>query len=235
MKRQRLRSAIGYVRVSTSDQAEDGVSLHVQRERIAAYAAAHGLGLAEVFADEGLSAKRGSKRPGLEKAMREVCKTRGLLIVFSLSRFARSTHDAIVLVERLEKCQADLASITESIDTTSAMGRFVFRLFASLGELERDQVSERTRAAMQHQRQRGRRISGRVPYGYDLRDDGQLVRNRREQRHLQKIVRWRMEGLSMRAIAERLNAKGIPAKQGGQWVVSGVQSVLRRASRDATG
>src|SRR5688572_19829638 len=153
-------AGVGYVRVSTSDQAVDGVSLDAQREKVVRYCELHGLELLETFADEGISGKRADNRPGLRSALELVCKQRGVLVVYSLSRLARSTRDCIHLAERLEKCGADVASITEKLDTTSSMGRFFFTLMAALGQLERDQVAERTVAAMAHLRRQQRRISG---------------------------------------------------------------------------
>lgn len=115
--------AVGYVRVSTKDQAADGVSLAQQRDRINQYAALHELRLAKVCADEGLSGKRADNRPGLQAALDTVMRHRGVLVVYSLSRLARSTHDAIDLVGRLERGGADLASITEKLPALRS-GRF---------------------------------------------------------------------------------------------------------------
>lgn len=224
--------AIGYVRVSTEEQATEGVSLKAQREKIAAYAALHGLALGKVFADEGLSAKRADNRPGLQDALTAVCKAKGVLVVYSLTRLARSTRDAIDIAERIDGCGADLASITEKIDTTSSMGRFFFRLMASLGELERDQVSERTITAMAHLRGEGKRISRIIPFGFDLGADGEtLEENREETKALRRMVEWQAQGVSLRGIAARLEAKGVRPKQGGHWYASSVRAVLWSTER----
>lgn len=221
--------AVGYVRVSTAGQAAEGVSLEAQRAAIERYAELHGLQLARIDADEGISAKQASNRPGLNKALAAVCRAKGVLVIHSLTRLARSTADAIAITGRLDRAGADLASISEKLDTTSAMGRFVFRLMASLGELEREQVSERTIAAMAHCRKQGKRISGRLPYGYVLGDDCvSLIEDAREQAVLADLRRWRSSGLSYPAIADRLNAEGIPAKLGGRWLPPSVRSVLLR-------
>lgn len=92
-------------------------------------------------------------------------------MVHSLSRLARSTRDAIGIAEALGAAGADLVSITEKIDTTTGMGRFFFTTIAALAQLERDQISERTKAALAHKRAKGERVSGRIPYGYKLAED----------------------------------------------------------------
>jgi DNA invertase Pin-like site-specific DNA recombinase len=90
--------------------------------------------------------------------------------------------DAIVISERIEKSGADLVSLSERIDTTTAAGKMVFRMLAVLSEFEADLVAERTKGALGHLRNQGKRISGRIPFGFDLSPDGEtLSLNTREQ------------------------------------------------------
>lgn len=227
---QNHRTAIGYIRVSTTGQAEEGVSLDDQRERIAAYCTAHGYQLAGIEADEGISGKRADNRPALQRALDRVCKAKGVLVVVKLDRFARSTRDAITLADRIDACGADLASITERIDTASAQGRFVFRLFASLGEMEAEQTAERTRAALAHKRRKGERISRHIPVGFDLADDGRtLTINAREQAAIERMRQLRADGLGYHRIAGALDAEGIKPKRAERWSAATVRNVLIRA------
>jgi site-specific DNA recombinase len=222
---------IAYIRVSTSFQATEGVSLEAQRARIAAWAAAHGGALAEgdVFVDAGLSGKRADNRPALRSALEAVCSARGVLVVYSLSRLARSTKDTIAIAERLDRGGANLVSLSERIDTTSASGKMLFRLLAVLAEFERDLVSERTLTAMAHKRAKSERI-GQVPYGWRLGPDGvALVPDEAELEALALARRLRSEGLTQRAIAGELTRAGIPTKNGGtHWSHSSVGEILRR-------
>ena len=227
--------AIGYIRVSTTEQATEGVSLADQREKIQAYCELHDLQLQGIHHDNGISGKRLSNRAGVQAALKAVCHCKGVLVVYSLTRLARSTRDCIEIVDSLDKCGADLASISEKIDTTSSMGRFFFRLMASLGELERDQVSERTKSAMAYKRSQGERISGHIPFGFDLAADSvKLKRNQREQRVISRIVKLRNDGLTYRAIAADLNGRDIPAKAGGQWFANPIMDICKREIKLAT-
>jgi len=227
-----MNSAIGYVRVSTERQASEGVSLEAQKERIAAWCLANDYNLVDVFIDAGISGKRADNRPALQEAIEAVTRSGGVLVVYSLSRLARSTKDTLQIAERLERSNADLVSLSERIDTTSAAGKMVFRMLAVLAEFERDLVSERTREAMAHKRRLGQRISGRLRFGWDLEADGiSLVENPEEQRILELIGELKESGESLRAIAAELTRRGIPTKEGrAEWQHSSVAGILSRAA-----
>lgn len=225
-----MQTAIGYVRVSTDGQATDGVSLDAQRERISAWCLGNGFTLADVFVDAGLSGGRSDNRPGLQSALDAVCKSKGVLVVYSLSRLARSTKDTIQIGERLDKASADLVSLSERIDTTSAAGKMMFRMLAVLAEFERDQISERTTTAMKFKAAQGQRI-GKVPFGFDLGTDGvTLVPNPLEQETLSVIKDLRAKGKSLRRIAAELERRKLPTKEGKPWTHSTIQRIVSRAA-----
>ena len=134
-------NAIGYIRVSTTGQAEDGVSLEMQETKLCAWAELNGYEMLVVHQDAGLSGSRASNRPALQKAITDACAQSIPLVVYSLSRLARSTSDALSISEKLSAAGADLVSLSEKIDTTSAAGKMVFRMMAVLAEFERDQIA----------------------------------------------------------------------------------------------
>lgn len=216
--------AVGYTRVSSEGQAKDGVSLDAQRSRIEAWCHANGYELAAVHVDAGLSGGRADNRPALQAALAEACKQKAVLVVYSLSRLARSTTDAIAISERLSKSGADLASLSERIDTTSASGKMVFRMLAVLAEFERDQVAERTRSALAHLRNQGKRISGRIPFGYSLAANGvDLIPDASEREAIRLMQELRMQGYSLRRIATALTNRGIQTKTGTSWSAEAIR------------
>ena len=164
-KTNRSRRAHGYVRVSTTDQAEFGVSLDAQTEKIRAWCLTNGYELARVHVDRGLSGGRSDNRPALLDALRSLREGESL-VVYSLSRLARSTKDTLAIAETLDRRGADLVSLSERIDTTSSTGKMVFRMLSVLSEFERDVISERTSMAMKHLRATGKYTGGFQPYGY---------------------------------------------------------------------
>ena len=224
-----MKTAVAYVRVSTEDQATEGVSIEAQQAKLAAWCLVNDCELLATHIDAGLSGGRADNRPGLQAAIDQACKSGSVLVVYSLSRLARSTKDTIAIGEQLDKAGADLVSLSEKIDTTSAAGKMVFRMLAVMAEFERDQVSERTSMAMAHKKAKGERV-GTIPYGYNLAADGvNLERNEAEQAVIAMIGELRGRGLSYRAIAAELTAAKILTKAGeAKWSHTTVKSICDR-------
>ena len=147
-------TAVGYVRVSTDEQARDGVSLEAQQARIRAYAEAKDLKLAEILCDEGRSGKN-LKRPALQELLARCERGEvGAVIVLKLDRLTRRTRHLLSLVEDLFLANdIELHSVGESLDTSTPHGRFVLTLFGGLAQMERELIAERTRTALAYKRQ----------------------------------------------------------------------------------
>lgn len=223
-----MKRVFGYVRVSTEGQATDGVSLEAQTAKIQAWAMANDSEIAGIWIDAGLSGKRADNRPELQAALDACCSEGGLLVVYSLSRLARSTADTLEIAGRLEAAGADLVSLSERIDTSSAAGKMLFRLLAVLAEFERDLVSERTKAALSHKRSKGER-TGEVPFGFRLAADGvRLERDDNESRIIELIQSLREQGLSYAAIAAELDAAGMAPKKAAKWNAMTVRNIVLR-------
>ena len=224
--------AIGYIRVSTLGQVEDGVSLDAQEAKVRAWADLNGADEVVTFRDEGISGKRSDNRPGLQAALTMVGKG-DALIVYSLSRLSRSTKDTLTLADILLKKEADLVSLSEKIDTTTAAGKMVFRMLAVLSEFERDQISDRTCFALAHKRANGEKTGGDVPFGYRVRA-GKLYRNAEEQGAIRRIVELAGKGLSLRDICRDLEAAGVARKRGSlSWHPVTVQRVIEKERKAA--
>lgn len=210
-----MKRTIGYLRVSTEGQAKDGISLEMQEQKVSAYCALHDWTLSEVISDEGYSAKSLS-RPGMQRLLAMVNAGEiGTVVVYKLDRLSRRTRDVLDLVERLERAGVALHSIQESLDTKSAIGRFVLRTLASLAEMERDLIVERTKDAMQHLKAQGK-VYSRPRFA-----DREVIAWLRDER---------AAGRSYDELAELLTAKGIETARGGKWQGSTVRKILRQAA-----
>ena len=221
--------AVGYIRVSTDKQADHGVSLDAQAEKIRAMATVQGVDLIEVIVDGGESAKT-LHRPGMDKLLALVdAKRVQTVIVAKLDRLTRSVRDLGDLLDRFQRKGVSLCSVGESLDTATAAGRLVLNVMASVSQWEREAIGERTREALRHKRAQGQR-AGNVPFGFGLADDGKtLVLDQDEQQTLEIIRDCRAARLPLRDIADELNRLGRSTRAGSPWRHQYVASLLRAA------
>jgi len=203
---------VGYIRVSTEDQAREGVSLAAQRAKIDAYALVKDWRVVEVIQDD-LTAKH-LRRRGVQRLLALVARRQvGAVIVYKLDRLTRSVKDLNSLVERFDKKGVALVSLQESLDATTASGRLMMNLLASVSQWEREVIGERTRDAMQHLK-----ASGRV-YSLPVFDDAAT---------LGQIHTRRAQGATLQEIADELTAAGVPTVRGGVWAPATIMGILRR-------
>ena len=221
----RPKTVVGYVRVSSEEQAAEGVSLAAQEERLRAYAVATGREIAEIVSDAGVSAKS-LHRPGLQRILEGVRQGEiGAVIVLKLDRLTRSVRDLGELLELFAGAQADLVSVSESLDTSSAAGRMVTNMLGVVAQWEREVIAERTSFALAHKR-RKREAYGHEPFGY-RREGAKLVPVPEHISALSRMKRMHVEGASLREIANWLTAQQIPPRQGGRaWYAASVARVL---------
>lgn len=218
--------ALGYVRVSSEEQAKEGVSLEAQKAKIKLYAELKDLDLIGIVEDAGISAKN-LKRPGVQRVL-EMARNKEVdaVIILKLDRIFRNTVDALQTSAELDKWGVALHSIQENLDTKSAMGKFFFTLTAALAEMERNIVSERTEMALQHKKSKNERV-GHIPFGFHLADDGiHLEEDENEQWILREIKILKDQGLSLRKIADELNNREIQ-NRGGIWNHVSVKRVAK--------
>lgn len=219
---------IAYVRVSTRDQADHGVSLDAQRAKVEAYASLYELDLIEVIVDGGHSAKT-LDRPGLRRALQALREGNAeALLVVKLDRLTRSVRDLGDLVETyFAPGKAALLSVSEQIDTRTAGGRLVLNVLASVSQWEREVISERTSTALRHKRSKGQKTGGHAPYGFDV-VNGRLEPNAREQATIALVRQLAESGLSQRAIVAQLAVRGIGARNGKAFQKTQIARMLER-------
>ena len=222
-------TAVGYIRVSTAQQADEGHSIDAQRSKIDQYASLYDLDIVDVFCDEGASGKT-MDRPGLHNALNAVEEGKAdAVVVVKLDRLTRSVADLNVLLERYfaEDAAASLVSVSEQINTDSAAGRLVLNVLMSVSQWEREVISERTSEALQHMKRQGKR-TGSIPYGYRLAEDGvHLVEDEAEQDIVEAVVTYRESGLSYRKIAARLADRGFTNRKGRRFNPATVGRIIK--------
>jgi DNA invertase Pin-like site-specific DNA recombinase len=224
---------VGYIRVSTEEQAREGVSLAAQRERLTAYAVALDLELVTIYEDAGISAKT-LERPGLTAALADLDAGRAEgLVVYKLDRLTRDLGDWSALLRRyfVERCA--LLSVSESMDTRSAAGRLQLNILMTVAAWEREIIGERTAEALRHLKAQGVRIGGvglglrRLP---DTDADGHrlVAEDPDAVATVQRIRELRDAGESLRSICATLVAEGRRTQRGGRWQPGTIAKVLQR-------
>jgi len=167
----------------------------------------------------------------MQEIITSLTKTRkdvDAIIVYKLDRLTRSVVDLNRLLELFDKHDVALVSLVESLDATSAAGRLMLNLLASVSQWEREVIGERTRDAMAYLKAKNK-VYSRAVFGYSIdEDDGQLIEDDQEQQVIAVIRQLRRDGISYRAIVEKLNADGIPTKLGGRWQASTVRQIFMR-------
>jgi DNA invertase Pin-like site-specific DNA recombinase len=161
---------IGYVRVSTEEQATGGFSLEAQEAKVRGYCELYELDLIGFHSDPGASGKT-LDLPGLAAALAELRRRKGGpdgIVLAKLDRLTRSLADWAALINEFFRDERRrLFSVGEQIDTRTATGRMVLNLIMTIAEWEREIIGERTSDALQAKIRRGERC-GRLRFGYDL-------------------------------------------------------------------
>lgn len=224
------RVAVGYIRVSTTMQDESGLSIEEQKRRIRAWVEAQDIKLEQVYEDGAESAKD-LNRPQVQEVLRRVKDGEvSHVIIYKLDRLTRSVKDLYDLITVFQKSDVALCSVTESLDTSSAIGRAMVGIIGVFAQWERESTSERTIMALTAKRLRGERLGGYRPFGWKSKGK-KLVPDENEQAVLKAILKGVADGKGYSGIAAILNRKGIQPARGKKWYASSVRGVVLRAKK----
>jgi len=225
-----MEKAVCYVRVSTMEQATQGVSLEAQEEKLRAYCQMTGLEIVKIIKEEGISATKPLKdRPGGKELIEIINKKKANHVVtLKLDRLFRNTEDALHVTNDWDSKGVTLHLVDmggQAINTKSAIGRFFLSLMVGFAELERNMIAERTAMALTHKK-RNLEAYAPTPLGYTRINDS-LEKDEKEWEIVNLIFQLRSEKISYSKIAEELNNRGIPGKRGGKWYGSTVRYVYQ--------
>lgn len=218
--------AVGYVRVSTEEQASTGCSLAAQADKIRSYCGLYGISLVDIIEDAGQSAKT-LGRPGLQQvlSMLDAQDIDGI-VISKLDRLTRSVRDWAALIERYFGGKAFLLSVDDKIDTATAAGRVVINLLICISQWERETIGERTATALRHRQRQGIHV-GSAPFGTQMKD-GRLIQNEQELRTVTLALDYRRQMMSYQNIADEFIRLCIPTKRGGKWHPQTIRLITKR-------
>jgi len=216
-----MKAVAIYARVSTEDQAKEGFSLDAQLEKMRAYCKIHDWKIVKEYVDEGQSG-RTLKRKAYQRMMVEM-DSWDTLLVLKMDRIHRSSRNFTTMMEELKRRNREFASVMESLDTATAMGRFVMDIIVRIAQLESETTGERVFTGMEQKaKQKGGGLGGPAPFGYRW-EHGILQVEPEEAPIVRRI--FALEGTPYGTIAKMLNAKGHRTRSGKPWTYWSVMTV----------
>lgn len=222
--------AAGYLRVSTEEQAEHGISIPAQKSRIIAYCQSQGWDLFDFYIDDGYSGKN-LERPAMKKLITDANhKKFQVIVVIKLDRLSRSQKDVLYLLEDVfAPVQIGFKSVSEPFDTTIPFGKAAIGMMAVFAQLERETIVERVTMAKREAAKQGRYGGGPSPYGYDYHAPmKELTINELQAETVRKIYARYLQGdTGYQAISDRLNEEKVPAPKAKYWNRSTIIKILQ--------
>ncbi len=222
----------GYLRVSTDEQAENGYSLQMQRERIQAQIIAKGWECFKMYEDGGQSGGK-LERPALQEMLEDIqAGELQAVVIYKLDRLSRKQKDTMYLIEDVFLINGvELVSISESLDTSSPTGRAMIGMLSVFAQLERDTITERLSSGRKQKAKTGGYSGGNAPLGYTTeRNSKVLTLDEREAETVKRVFALHDEGgHNLQAIANILNQEGHTTKQGAQFKPTSVMRIIKRS------
>jgi DNA invertase Pin-like site-specific DNA recombinase len=220
-----MKTAIAYVRVSTQKQGRSGLGLEAQVAAITAFAQGEGFEIIDtvVEIETGKGADALDTRPQLATALEVARLTGSTVIVAKLDRLTRDVHFGSGLMSR--KVDFRVAALPNA-------DNFQLHIMLAVAEKERQDISDRTRAALAAAKARGQKLGN--PNISAAREAGATALKANADRHAANVLPIIAEiqksgATTLRAIAEALNARGIPTPRGRKWEAMSVKNALARA------
>ena len=211
--------AITYQRVSTGKQAESGLSLEDQADRLAAELGRRGWDHAATYTDAGRSGRSMARRPELRAALEVLAAGEAdVLMVTAWDRLARSMITFAQIANRSEAEGWALVALDLDLDTSTPAGKLTATVLGAVAEYESELIADRARMTHRRRRMAGKR-AGQAP---QLPDTVRL-----------EVAARVDQGETLAAIADDLDARQVPTARGGRWWPSTVAHVARSVDLDA--
>ena len=226
MEKGTKKRAALYARVSTEEQANAGQSLEAQMESLRRFCAAHDLEIAGEYIDDGYTGRNTNRAAYRHMFSAEERKKWDVLIVLKMDRIHRNSRNFMDMMDDLNKNGQGFVSTYDKIDTGNAVGRFVMDMIQRIAQLESEQIGERTYIGMKEKASTGGGIMGfNPPFGYVI-EEGELKEAGEELAVVSDMFAMYTDGMTLDAIAYRLNGLGTLTRKGNPWNKYNLRTIL---------
>lgn len=224
------KSVAIYVRVSTEEQAKFGYSIAAQKSTLIDFCKKQNWLIYKIYADEGISGKSISKRPGMINLINDI-KEQSIdtVLLYKFDRLTRSAKDTEEIISLLERYDVIIYTISGGlVDISSATGKFMVRINGAIAQLEREQTIERIKMAFQEKAKEGYSLCSKsASYGYNRKKGQKLLTiNKKEALIVKKIYQLYLKNYSRLDIAKNLNDLKIKTKLGNKWSSKNIKLIL---------
>lgn len=213
-----------YIRVSTQEQAKEGISLAAQENLLREYCRLFNYEIFKVYVDDGYSAKN-MNRPALKYLIEDVKNRKfNSVIVWKLSRISRNVVDLLMLLREFEQYNVQFISYSEQFDTNTPVGKLLITVLASVAEFERETISDNVKTALSYRANLGKPTATQV-LGY-LRKDQKLIVIQSEADLVRHIFSEYLDCFNYSEVARRINAKGYSGKRGKKFKANQIRTII---------
>ena len=215
-----------YARVSTEDQANEGYSLHAQIDMLRSYAESQDWTISDEYIDDGYTG-RNTRRPEYSRMISEMREWDAIAVI-KIDRIHRNSRNFMAMMDFLEKNDKKFVSSTESLDTSTALGRFVVDMIQRIAQLESEQIGERTYTGMREKAEssNGQVMGSTPPFGYGI-SKGELIANDEELYTVRRMFTCYMKGMTMDEISYMLNREGTFTRRSNPWNKFNLRNILK--------
>lgn len=197
-----------YVRVSTTNQAEEGYSIEEQKDKLKSYCNIKDWNVFNVYTDGGFSGSN-TERPALEQLIKDAKKKKfDTVLVYKLDRLSRSQKDTLYLIEDIFlENNIDFVSLLENFDTSTPFGKAMVGILSVFAQLEREQIKERMQLGKLGRAKAGKSMMwAKVAYGYTYhKGSGEMTINELEAIVVREIFNSYLEGMSITKLRDKIN------------------------------